>query len=62
MTIEIKQKGTPMKFTFADLRGLIFAIACLALMPNSSSAQSKLVVAIQPTVASDEMLNKAKPL
>jgi phosphonate transport system substrate-binding protein len=62
MTIEIKQKGTPMKFTFADLRGLIFAIACLALMPNSSSAQSKLVIAIQPTVASDEMLNKAKPL
>src|SRR5918992_1642334 len=51
-----------MKFTLAYLHGLILAIASLGLMPNSSMAQNKLVVAIQPTVASDEMLNKAKPL
>ncbi len=51
-----------MKFTFAYLHGLILSIACLGLTPNSSIAQNKLVVAIQPTVASDEILNKAKPL
>jgi phosphonate transport system substrate-binding protein len=62
MTVEIKRKGAPMKFTLTYLPGLILAIACLGLMPNSSIAQNKLVVAIQPTVASDEILNKAKPL
>lgn len=51
-----------MNSTFTYLSGLILSIACVALMPTSSSAQNKLVIAIQPTVASDEMLNKAKPL
>ena len=41
---------------------LVLALALAALVPSWSFAQNKLVVAIQPTVASDEMLNKAKPL
>ena len=41
---------------------LVLALALAALVPTLSFAQNKLVVAIQPTVASDEMLNKAKPL
>jgi hypothetical protein len=40
----------------------VLALALAALVPSLSFAQNKLVVAIQPTVASDEMLNKAKPL
>ncbi|MGE5220629.1 MAG: phosphate/phosphite/phosphonate ABC transporter substrate-binding protein [Chloroflexota bacterium] len=44
------------------LSGLFLAVAVLGFAPSSSRAQSKLVVAIQPTVASDEMLKKAKPL
>jgi phosphonate transport system substrate-binding protein len=39
---------------------LVFAVIGLSSVP--SSGQNKLVVAIQPTVASDEMLSKAKPL
>jgi phosphonate transport system substrate-binding protein len=34
----------------------------LIVFSEAASAQGKLVIAIQPTVASDEMLNKAKPL
>jgi ABC-type phosphate/phosphonate transport system substrate-binding protein len=34
----------------------------LSFAPGASWAQKKLVVAIQPTVASDEMLSKSKPL
>ena len=41
--------------------GELTLILC-ALLPSSGNAQSKLIVAIQPTVASDEMLKKAKPL
>src|SRR5258708_21187597 len=41
---------------------LVVALALAALVPSLSFAQNKFVVAIQPTVASDEMLNKAKPL
>jgi len=62
MTDEIKGKGPVMNSTFAYLRGLILSIASVALMPNSGIAQNKLVIAIQPTVVSDEMLAKAKPL
>ena len=51
-----------MNSTFAYLCGLILSIASVALMPNSGIAQNKLVIAIQPTVVSDEMLAKAKPL
>jgi len=51
-----------MNSTLSYLPGLILSIACVAVMPTSSIAQNKLVIAIQPTVASDEMLNKAKPL
>ena len=40
------------------LMSLLFIIAALA----PAWGQGKLVIAIQPTVASDEMLNKAKPL
>jgi len=40
----------------------VLALALAVLVPSLSFAQNKLVVAIQPTVASDEMLNKAKPL
>ena len=32
------------------------------IIPAKGFAQNKLVIAIQPTVASDEMLSKAKPL
>ena len=62
MTDEIKGKGPVMNSTFAYLCGLILSIASVALMPNSGIAQNKLVIAIQPTVVSDEMLAKAKPL
>ena len=41
---------------------LALGLALAALVPSLSFAQNKFVVAIQPTVASDEMLNKAKPL
>jgi phosphonate transport system substrate-binding protein len=41
---------------------LITLSVALLLLPAFASAQNKLVVAIQPTVASDEMLNKSKPL
>lgn len=51
-----------MNSTFTYLPGLILSIVGVALMPTSSIAQDKLVIAIQPTVASNEMLNKAKPL
>ena len=40
----------------------IFAFAWLATLGGSASGQNKLVIAIQPTVASDEMRKKAKPL
>jgi phosphonate transport system substrate-binding protein len=39
----------------------LMALASFVFVP-SASAQAKLVVAIQPTVASDEILAKAKPL
>src|SRR5262245_28875 len=42
--------------------GWVFICAVLGLRPGYGLAQNKLVVAIQPTVASDEMLTKAKPL
>ena len=42
--------------------GLLLAVAGFLLMPGNGVAQNKLVIAIQPTVASDEMLTKAKPL
>lgn len=41
---------------------ILTSLACLSLAPSASWAQNKLVVAIQPTVASDEMLSKSKPL
>ena len=44
--------------TEGGLLSLLFIIAALA----PAWGQSKLVVAIQPTVASDELLSKAKPL
>ena len=47
---------------FFASRGLLLAVAGLLLMPGIGAAQNKLVIAIQPTVASDEMLTKAKPL
>ena len=42
--------------TFSALFWLLIAFS------EPARAQGKLVIAIQPTVASDEMLNKAKPL
>lgn len=42
--------------------GLILIFAWLATSGGSAYGQNKLVIAIQPTVASDEMLKKAKPL
>jgi phosphonate transport system substrate-binding protein len=41
---------------------LIVAIALSTITTEQALAQSKVVIAIQPTVASDEMLTKAKPL
>jgi len=59
---EIKRKGTRVMLRrfFRLLIPTGFVIALLA--PASARAQNKLVIAIQPTVASDEMLSKAKPL
>jgi phosphonate transport system substrate-binding protein len=51
-----------MKVTVARFLGSLLIFSGLVFLPDPSSAQNKLVVAIQPTVASDEMLNKAKPL
>jgi len=51
-----------MKPIFPWLISSIFAFAWLAALGGSASGQNKLVIAIQPTVASDEMLKKAKPL
>ena len=48
----------PLSLTGGLLMSLLFIMAPLA----SAWGQGKLVIAIQPTVASDEMLNKAKPL
>ena len=48
--------------TFVAARGLLFAVASFFLIAGMAAAQNKLVIAIQPTVASDEMLTKAKPL
>jgi phosphonate transport system substrate-binding protein len=50
-----------MRHIFA-IPGFVLACACLAFLPAQSFGQNKLVIAIQPTVASDEMLSKAKPL
>ena len=50
---------------FVQMKLTLLAIATvLALYPSAqdAAAQNKLVIAIQPTVASDEMLSKAKPL
>jgi phosphonate transport system substrate-binding protein len=45
------------------IRGVFSALLWLLLVfSEPAGAQGKLVIAIQPTVASDEMLNKAKPL
>ena len=38
------------------------SLLCIMAPLASAWGQGKLVIAIQPTVASDEMLNKAKPL
>jgi phosphonate transport system substrate-binding protein len=51
-----------MKPIYRQCRTLILILACVAFIPAYGFAQNKLVIAIQPTVASDEMLNKAKPL
>jgi phosphonate transport system substrate-binding protein len=51
-----------MKPNYCHCLTLILTLACTAFLPGYGSAQNKLVIAIQPTVASDEMLNKAKPL
>jgi phosphonate transport system substrate-binding protein len=51
-----------MKTLFRSL-ALVLSVIGLAVVKNDSAfGQSKLVIAIQPTVASDEMLKKAKPL
>jgi len=44
-----------------SLNALLWLVSA-ALLAQSSSAQDKLVIAIQPTLSSDEMLSKAKPL
>jgi phosphonate transport system substrate-binding protein len=44
------------------LCALALLFLSVALLDGYASAQEKLVVAIQPTVASDEMLSKARPL
>lgn len=41
---------------------LFVVILCLTLPVEAAFAQHKLIVAIQPTLASDDMLKKAKPL
>jgi phosphonate transport system substrate-binding protein len=41
---------------------ILTTFVCLSFAAGASWAQNKLVVAIQPTVASDEMLSKSKPL
>lgn len=44
------------------LTGTLLSLLFIMVPSAPAWAQSKLVIAIQPTVASDEMLNKAKPL
>jgi len=44
------------------LTGALVSLLFIMVPCAPAWAQSKLVIAIQPTVASDEMLNKAKPL
>jgi len=50
------------KFRLALSVTIIVAIALSSTPTKPAWAQGKVVIAIQPTVASDEMLNKAKPL
>ena len=40
----------------------VFLFLCASAFPQLSQAQEKVVIAIQPTLSSDEMLKKAKPL
>ena len=51
-----------MKVVFARFWVSLLILVGAAFGSSTSHAQSKLIVAIQPTVASDEMLKKAKPL
>ena len=46
----------------SQLTVLLLTILMLGSSAQPAAAQSKLVIAIQPTVASDDMLSKAKPL
>lgn len=50
------------KFFLTITGALIAAIASSATATKPALAQGKVVIAIQPTVASDDMLTKAKPL
>ena len=51
-----------MKQLFLTIPTLLMTLAGVIFTSGIGTAQSKLVIAIQPTVASDEMLTKAKPL
>jgi len=51
-----------MKQLFWTIPTLLMTIAGIIFTASIGTAQNKLVIAIQPTVASDEMLTKAKPL
>ena len=50
------------KFHLPIVAAIIVAIALWITSYKAALAQGKVVIAIQPTVASDEMLSKAKPL
>jgi phosphonate transport system substrate-binding protein len=50
------------KFHLPIVAAIIVAIALWITSYKPALAQGKIVIAIQPTVASDEMLSKAKPL
>jgi phosphonate transport system substrate-binding protein len=59
---EIKSKEPVMQILLPLLTLLGILVGLAAVDQSRAFGQNKLVVAIQPTVASDEMLKKAKPL
>jgi phosphonate transport system substrate-binding protein len=54
--------SAPIKFILSALIGLALVGGCASSPSVSHSATEKLVVAIQPTLAADEMLEKARPI
>jgi phosphonate transport system substrate-binding protein len=54
--------GTVLKAVRTWIRSALLILLILWALPPAAIAQQKLVVAVQPTLSSDEMLKKAQPL